>query len=950
MSQEKAKILIVEDEVIVAMDMQNTLNSAGYDVVAIVGKGSDAIVKAKMLLPDIILMDIMLMGSIDGIEAATRITEENDIPLLFLTANSDTKILERAKMVAPYGYILKPFSMQELIINIDIAIYKHSTKKEIALNQKKYKDLYEKLATEIAEREKIEKRLSISEERFLKVFKYSPDAINVNKLDGTYLEINQKFIELIGYTKDEIIGKTSIELDIYENPEDRYKMVEMLLKKGEIQDLEINFKNKAGSIIIASMNAVIVSFNDEQCIVSITRDITEHKRIENELKRQEDRYHNQYMHNPMPTYTWVKNNEDFQLFSFNIAGRLLTNDEVINIIGIKASDFFSEYPEIITDMHSVFNNKTIKRREVLYKFKLINRALYIDFTMAYSPENNIVIYAENITARKQAEIDLKHYNLELQKSYHDVEQINEELTSAEEELRQQLDNLTQNKDILFQSKEKLNTIVANIPFYIAQIDANLKYLFVNKNYAELQNSNIEDIVGKYVYEVISKEDFEFVIPFINNVLLGERQSFEQFRKPLNKTINGLYIPNKNRKGDVSSYIFIGEDVTTKVEVENFQKEMEVYKRTTEIKQQFLANMSHEMRTPMCGIIGLTELISNTELNEKQKEFIDTIKDSSNSLLTLINNILDISKIEAGKMQIKQNVFNFHKTISYINNLFSAIITNKGLNLEIQIAENIPKFIKSDEYRIKQILNNLVSNAIKFTNSGSININVSVAKEMQEYILIKISIIDTGIGISEDNKKLLFQKFSQVDYSNSRLYEGAGLGLSIVKELVTMLDGEIHVESVEGQGSNFWFTFKANKTKLSDKEELVIIETLEQKYNFNFKILLVEDKAVNYKVIRLMLENIGCSVDIAENGQIALKKVSKNVYDLIFMDIMMPIMDGITATKRIKELYKNAPPIIGLSANAMDGDAEKYKNEGLDDYITKPVFQETLISIIKKYLL
>jgi CheY-like chemotaxis protein len=282
-------------------------------------------------------------------------------------------------------------------------------------------------------------------------------------------------------------------------------------------------------------------------------------------------------------------------------------------------------------------------------------------------------------------------------------------------------------------------------------------------------------------------------------------------------------------------------------------------------------------------------------------------------------------------------------------MFEEIAKNNGVDFYVNLSKDIDQFIFADENRIIQIVSNLVSNAFKFTPEGSIMVKFSITNKLNEKIRYLVEVIDTGIGIKEEDQKKLFAKFSQLDNTLTRNYEGTGLGLAISKELAELMGGEIGVKSEYHKGSTFWFTFVA---KVSDEKNYISDKTIFENFKditFNLSVLLVEDKYVNQKVETLILESIGCKVEIANNGKEAIDIISAgNRYDIIFMDIQMPVMDGVEAVTILRKTIKNLPPIIGLSANALEGDAEKYISFGMDDYIAKPFTTELIKEKLYKW--
>ncbi len=383
--------------------------------------------------------------------------------------------------------------------------------------------------------------------------------------------------------------------------------------------------------------------------------------------------------------------------------------------------------------------------------------------------------------------------------------------------------------------------------------------------------------------------------------------------------------------------------------EEIKQNIAIVEKTAQIKQQFLANMSHEIRTPMNVIMGMLGMVDKSTLNKTNNDYIETIQTASENLLNIINDILDLNKIEAGKMIIKPGAFDIYDTISKIKKLFEEIAISNGIEFRVVKSKDIIQYIVADENRIIQIISNLISNAFKFTQKGGIDVIFSVADKSETKVVFLVEVIDTGIGIKEEDQKRLFAKFSQLDNTSTRNHEGTGLGLAISKELVELMGGEIGVKSEYNKGSKFWFTFTAN---ISDEKEYLSKKSVCQNFKdmyFDLKVLLVEDKFVNQKVETLILESFGCKVEIANNGKEAIDMISsEKKYDVIFMDIQMPVMDGVEAVNILRKNYKNLPPIIGLSANALEGDAEKYINLGMDDYIPKPFTKDLIKEKLYKW--
>jgi PAS domain S-box-containing protein len=367
------------------------------------------------------------------------------------------------------------------------------------------------------------------------------------------------------------------------------------------------------------------------------------------------------------------------------------------------------------------------------------------------------------------------------------------------------------------------------------------------------------------------------------------------------------------------------------------------------KQQFLSNMSHEIRTPMNAIIGFTKVVLKTDLSEKQIEYLTAIKISGDALIVLINDILDLAKVDAGKMTFEETPFKMSLSISAMLHLFETKIQEKNLELIKEYDNRIPEVLVGDPVRLHQIILNLVSNAVKFTTKGKITVSIRLLEEDHEKVTIEFAVSDTGIGITKNKIEKVFENFQQATSGTSRLYGGTGLGLAIVKQLVEGQHGSISVKSTIGEGSTFSFILTFRKTK----EEAVLVTEIEELDTEikNAKVLVVEDIPLNQLLMRTVLDDFGFELDIADNGKIAIEKLNKKSYDIILMDLQMPEMNGFEATEYIRKKMKSNIPIIALTADVTTVDLAKCKAVGMNDYIAKPIDERLLynkiIGLIKK---
>lgn len=546
-------------------------------------------------------------------------------------------------------------------------------------------------------------------------------------------------------------------------------------------------------------------------------------------------------------------------------------------------------------------------------------------------------------------------NLETLKREHnqpvqeEIEQVNQLFIMADTMTRRVVANKLPSKDYI-ENFQQLN--ITTLEYFIQKRDHSLNALYLSLNTLSKSNTSFFTfslflaslgffiVVGMsiYLYEDIKKR-FEKVHQTLNNLNTSKpdfsKKMVIEYPDEIGKLVAGFNQLQSKLETDYENLRLL------KIKAEE----------TAKLKSEFLANMSHEIRTPMNGIIGMSYLTLQTHLDDKQRNFIEKIDNSAKTLLGIINNILDLSKIEAGKLSLEKIDFKLPELINHSVDLLRFKMEEKQIKLSIHYEKDLPELFHGDSLRISQILNNLLSNAVKFTSEGEINLYVKKVHHNRYQFKIR----DTGIGLSKEEQKNLFKSFSQADGSTSRKYGGTGLGLAISKQLVEMMNGKIWLDSTLNRGSSFFFEIELRalinnityqKIIHNEREEEMRedIEKLEGK-----RLLLAEDNFINQEILIGLLENSKIEMDIAQNGEeaIALYKKNKNDYNLILMDIQMPILDGYEAAKEIRKIDKKIP-IIAITASAMKEDIHKTIMSGMNDHINKPIDVNQLYQILLRY--
>ena len=518
-------------------------------------------------------------------------------------------------------------------------------------------------------------------------------------------------------------------------------------------------------------------------------------------------------------------------------------------------------------------------------------------------------------------------------------------------------------DQLRDSENLQRELLSSLPVGVMIIDeASRKIESANEHVLQLFGGSIEHLMGERCHQLMCPamegacpvSDLGQSVDHAERILLRKDGS----KLSILKTVKKIQWNGQSKL--LECFVDLTQQKQAQEALRQQSERLEILKAQAEqankAKSEFLANMSHEIRTPMNGVIGMTSILLDTKLTEEQQRFTKIVQSSAESLLTLINDILDFSKIEAHKLELESLPFDLRTCLEDSVELLLLKAHEKGLELIGLVEPEVPSLLCGDPGRLRQVLLNLGNNALKFTSKGEVVIRVSLLEERPEAVTLRFSVSDSGIGIPQNRLAALFTPFTQVDGSTTRKFGGTGLGLSISKQLVELMGGEIGVESLEGQGSTFWFKAvfarqtEATQASMQNPKSLVTQDSIVETQKRPLHILLVEDNLINQKVASITLQKMGHSLQIANNGQEALDMMAATVFDLVLMDCQMPVMDGYEATKaiRVKEGRRQHTPIIAMTANAMQGDREKCLAAGMDDFLTKPVVFSEMAATIERW--
>ncbi|MCW3082789.1 MAG: response regulator [Bacteroidetes bacterium] len=745
-------------------------------------------------------------------------------------------------------------------------------------------------------------------------FENSPSIITMKDTNGVFLYINNNAEKLFGKKAAEVIGRTNNDLfpknildPIVEDNTRVLKEQKLIVREHHLGEGENTIH------YISHMFPLLNHEGGVYGIGTITNDITDAKKIEESLQKSNERFFNIFKDSPVGMVITSTTDRRY----VNVNSTFLKTFEFESdsqVLGKNSQELQLSSPEERDRITALLREKGSYAYEEIHCLSRTGKELTI-----LGSVNRIDIGGEDFYLTSYIDITERK---ELEKA---VKISNDRFTS-----------------LFYNSPIGIN---------IANVDSSELNL-VNNAFLNTFGYERDEVIGKTAAELLIIKDQKIRDENMEEVRRTGRIKDKEIRA-YKKNGDEIYcltsiefITVEGRLQAISAF----QDITErkKIEVQLMEAKRDAEQATLS-KSSFLANMSHEIRTPLNAMLGFADLLEQTKLTEQQKDYLDAIDTSGKNLLTIINDILDFSKIEAGMLNIQKVPFSPQQLLHSVYTMFFAKAQSKNLKLFISIDPKIPPMVSGDPTRMNQIMMNLIGNAVKFTSQGSVIVDCLVVERSEQKVKLRLSVKDTGIGIPQEKIDKIFDRFTQADSEITRNFGGTGLGLSIAKRLVELQGGEITVTSEANKGSEFSFTIGFD---ITDQLAYVPSEKSEPKIPGVFKgkkVLIVEDNPLNQKLAMTLLKNEGFNTKIAENGQVAVDLLKEERFDIILMDIQMPVLDGYQATKKIRRELALTTPIIAMTANALAGEQERCIAMGMDDYITKPFKPELLMNIMYRFL-
>ena len=946
----KPVIICVDDEPIILeslkIELKKTLGEE--HLLETAEGGEDALELIEELLAEgseiVAVISDYLMPHIKGDELLKQIHRISPKTIkIMLTGQADLEaVANTIKYAKLYRYISKPWQSEDLKLTVKEAINSYFREKQLAVQNSQLQKLNQELETLVEERTA---QLRLSEEKFAKAFRSSPNPIAITRLnDGRYLEINEAFCQTIGYSAAEILDRTALDLNLWENIQAHAELFKMLDEKQIILNYEFDFRTKTGELRTGLLSAEIIDIHGETCVISVIQDISDRKLAEEKLRavaaslaaaQRIARVGNWECDFSANTTTWSE--ELSRIFGFDPTQPAPTLTE------------FSQYvhPDDRQKWQTTIDTAIASGQSYSLEYRILRPEPKIaaDNCPSQISEAGFIRYIE-----ARGEVVVNHQG-----------QVTKLFTTLMDITPRKLAEIA-----LAESEEKYRHLVETSQDIIWSCNAQGNITFVNQAVKQIYGYEPEEMLGCSFSDFLAPGEIDWKWELQQRLLTG-KTVFQYENIVLGKDgrkidVNTKAIARMDAEGNIIGTTGTASDITERKQAEIvLQKAKEEADRANRAKSEFLSNMSHELRTPLNAILGFSQLLArDPNLGADQQQYLGIISQSGEHLLVLINNILQMSKIEVGLVTLNNSTFDLHKMLKNTENMLKLQAEKKGLQLIFDFRPDLPQYIETDESKLRQVLINVVGNAIKFTAEGGVNLRIKheLLKNKsypgispRENCCLLFEVQDTGSGISAEEMDNLFKPFAQTE-SGKKAQEGSGLGLPISKQFVQLMGGKMTVTSTLGRGSIFKFDVKVS---LPNEMEIQVAQTARRVVGIEpgqpeYRILAVDDRLESRLLLVRMLTSLGFAVQEAENGVQAVEMWSSWEPHLIWMDMRMPVMDGYEATKQIKAHLKGqATVIIALTASAFDEERSLILSAGCDDFVAKPFREQVILEKMAKHL-
>jgi PAS domain S-box-containing protein len=946
----KPVVICVDDEPIILESLKIELKKAlGEEhLLETAEGGEDALELVEELLGEgreiVAVISDYLMPNIKGDELLKQIHRISPKTIkIMLTGQADLEaVANTIKHAKLYRYIAKPWQSEDLKLTLKEAINSYFMEKQLAEQNAKLHKLNQELENLVEERTA---QLSLSEEKFSKAFRSSPNPITITRLkDGSHLEINEAFCQTIGYLAAEIIGHTALDLNIWVSKEARKKLFLMLNEKEIVRNYEFDFRTKNGEIRTALLSAEIIEIHGETCVISVSQDISNRKLAEEKLRALATSLAAAQRLAHVGNWEWD--------LSTNTT---IWSEELSQIFGLDST----QSPPTLAEFRQYIHPDDREKWQTMMNTAIATGKSYTLDYRILRPESTIA--ADNCSSETNEGSFIRYIESRGEPVVNQQGQVTKIFTTLMDITPRKLAEIA-----LVESEEKYRHLVETSQDIIWSCDAEGHITFVNQAVKQIYGYEPEEMLGCSFSDFLATAQGEHNWELQQRLLIGnfvfQYESIVLGKDGRLIDVNTKAIAHLDSEGNVIGATGTASDITERKQAEIFLRQAkEEADRANKAKSEFLSNMSHELRTPLNAILGFSQLLSrDVGLSYDQQQYLGIIIRSADHLLILINNILQMSKIEVGLVTVNKSTFDLQRLLTNTEEMLKMQAEKKGLQLIFDCSPNLPKYVETDESKLRQVLINIIGNALKFTSEGGVTLRIkheglnseheNILQPINNFCLL-FEVEDTGAGISPQEMDSLFKPFAQTE-SGRKAQEGTGLGLPISKQFVHLMGGEMTVVSTVGEGSIFKFDIKVS---LPDAVEIQMTKTARRVVGIEagqpeYRILAVDDRLESRLLLMRMLSSLGFVVQEAENGVQAIDLWSSWEPHLILMDMRMPVMDGYEATKQIKAHLKGqATVIIALTASAFDEERSVILSAGCDDFVAKPFREQVILEKIAKYL-